>query len=138
MATTVAIPLRPTRAPAIRGEVLNSVDIEEHAAHFDDAPPETAAVDLRPSRQYQMLLVLSGFIMIFHVIGINSIYGLFQVSSSTAHCCSQYESLAFSGVLRIFLNQHQRCARSGGPGFARRNNRKWLDLERWHLRQSPG
>ncbi|KAL6304829.1 MFS general substrate transporter [Sparassis latifolia] len=31
-----------------------------------------------PTRKYQILLVLSGFLMTFHVIGINSIYGLFQ------------------------------------------------------------
>ncbi|KIP03451.1 hypothetical protein PHLGIDRAFT_110846 [Phlebiopsis gigantea 11061_1 CR5-6] len=40
----------------------------------------------RPSRQYQAILLLAGFTMIFHVIGINSIYGIFQefyTSSST-------------------------------------------------------
>ncbi|KAI0673848.1 MFS general substrate transporter [Trametes maxima] len=32
----------------------------------------------RPSQTYQCLLVFAGFMMTFHVIGINSIYGLFQ------------------------------------------------------------
>ncbi|OSD00871.1 MFS general substrate transporter [Trametes coccinea BRFM310] len=31
-----------------------------------------------PSKSYQCLLVFAGFMMTFHVIGINSIYGLFQ------------------------------------------------------------
>ncbi|TDL26423.1 MFS general substrate transporter [Rickenella mellea] len=34
--------------------------------------------DTKPSRRYQSLLVLCGFLMIFQVIGINSTYGLFQ------------------------------------------------------------
>ncbi|KAI0800538.1 MFS general substrate transporter [Fomes fomentarius] len=34
--------------------------------------------NIEPSRNYQYLLVLAGFMMTFHVIGINSIYGLFQ------------------------------------------------------------
>ncbi|KAI0778864.1 MFS general substrate transporter [Trametes elegans] len=32
----------------------------------------------QPSQMYQCLLVFSGFMMTFHVIGINSIYGIFQ------------------------------------------------------------
>lgn len=34
----------------------------------------------RPTKQYQILLLLSGFFMVFHVNGINSVYGIFQVS----------------------------------------------------------
>ncbi|EMD32616.1 hypothetical protein CERSUDRAFT_161575, partial [Gelatoporia subvermispora B] len=37
--------------------------------------PEAPA---RPTRTYQTLLLAAGFLMVFHVIGINSIYGLFQ------------------------------------------------------------
>ena len=33
----------------------------------------------RVSPRYQALLLLSGFLMIFHVIGINQTYGIFQV-----------------------------------------------------------
>jgi hypothetical protein len=43
-------------------------------------PPDTATNDLRPTRRYQSLLLLSGFLMIFHVIGINSVFAIFQVS----------------------------------------------------------
>ncbi|KAF8890076.1 major facilitator superfamily domain-containing protein [Infundibulicybe gibba] len=32
----------------------------------------------RPTRGYQALLLLSGFFMTFHVIGINSVFGIFQ------------------------------------------------------------
>ena len=44
-------------------------------AELENVP--TAAPE--PSRTYKCLLVLAGFMMTFHVIGINSIYGLFQV-----------------------------------------------------------
>ncbi|KAH7926862.1 MFS general substrate transporter [Leucogyrophana mollusca] len=42
----------------------------------DTAPPATS--NSRPTKQYQALLLVSGFLMIFHVIGINSIFGVFQ------------------------------------------------------------
>lgn len=44
----------------------------------------------RPTRQYQTMLLAAGFMMIFHVIGINSIYGIFQVLSAinTFRICS--------------------------------------------------
>ena len=44
-----------------------------NTADPSDARPE------EPTRTYQCLLVFAGFMMIFHIIGINSIYGLFQV-----------------------------------------------------------
>ncbi|RDB21688.1 putative transporter ESBP6 [Hypsizygus marmoreus] len=40
----------------------------------DDAQPTVT----RPTRRYQVLLLVSGFFMTFHVIGINSLYGIFQ------------------------------------------------------------
>lgn len=45
-------------------------------------PSEHASQDAhwRPSRSYQAMLLAAGFAMIFHVIGINSIYGIFQAS----------------------------------------------------------
>jgi hypothetical protein len=46
----------------------------------EDVAPENAATDQRPARRYQIMLLLSGFFMTFHVIGINFIYGVFQVS----------------------------------------------------------
>jgi len=46
----------------------------------EDVAPENAATDQRPTRRYQIMLLLSGFFMTFHVIGINFIYGVFQVS----------------------------------------------------------
>jgi hypothetical protein len=49
---------------------------------IEDVAPENAATDQRPTRRYQVMLLLSGFFMTFHVIGINFIYGVFQVSSA--------------------------------------------------------
>ncbi|TFY70900.1 hypothetical protein EVG20_g2105 [Dentipellis fragilis] len=40
--------------------------------------PENAAEDLRPSKRFQVLLVLAGFMMIFQTIGTNQTYGVFQ------------------------------------------------------------
>ena len=50
------------------------------AQSHDLEPPENAVEDSRPTRRYQTLLLLCGFLMIFQVIGINSVYGVFQVS----------------------------------------------------------
>lgn len=47
------------------------------------APDEVERVTVsQPSRCFQAILLLSGFLMIFQVNGINSIFGVFQVSSS--------------------------------------------------------
>lgn len=44
-------------------------------------PDEVERVPVsQPSRCYQAILLLSGFLMIFQVNGINSIFGVFQVS----------------------------------------------------------
>ncbi|KAI9066472.1 MFS general substrate transporter [Trametes sanguinea] len=51
------------------------------AGHTDDlgsAASEPTSATSEPSKSYQCLLVFAGFMMTFHVIGINSIYGLFQ------------------------------------------------------------
>lgn len=37
----------------------------------------------RPTRKYQVLLLLSGFVMSFHTTGINLCYGIFQVCFDT-------------------------------------------------------
>ncbi|KAH9854291.1 MFS general substrate transporter [Lenzites betulinus] len=50
-------------------EASRTTDI--HRTDLDDVPSQ-------PSQTYQCLLVFAGFMMTFHVIGINSIYGLFQ------------------------------------------------------------
>ena len=53
-------------------------------AGISDASVEEQNVDeeWQPSRRYQTVLLAAGFAMIFHVIGINSIYGIFQVGPS--------------------------------------------------------
>ena len=47
--------------------------------------PEGAASDERPSRHYQVALLIAGFLMIFQVIGLNQVYGVFQVRSLFQH-----------------------------------------------------
>ena len=48
----------------------------------EQLPPDDASPDVRPSRRYQIALLICGFLMIFQVIGINSVYGVFQVCFS--------------------------------------------------------
>src|SRR5882762_3958999 len=54
------------------------------AAATDANAPDNAATDQRPTRNYQIMLLLSGLFMTFHIIGITSVYGIFQVSCTTA------------------------------------------------------
>ncbi|KAI0756441.1 MFS general substrate transporter [Daedaleopsis nitida] len=54
----------------------NGADVGSNSRNeVDDSE---APYTLEPTRTYQCLLLLAGFMMTFHVIGINSIYGLFQ------------------------------------------------------------
>lgn len=105
-----------------------------------DEQPQDAFTDTRPTKRYQALLLLSGFTMIFQVIGINSIYGVFQV-----RVCSPFKalfaateahlSLHFVGVLYLVRKQYTRCYRSRRTGFTRRHNRCWSHVGREHIRQ---
>lgn len=56
---------------------LRDLQNTEHGG--SDADRHTP-IPAQPERRYQVLLLLSGFFMTFHVIGINSVYGIFQVS----------------------------------------------------------
>lgn len=60
----------PGAAPEIVSE-LNDIDLVEGRQHFTKPPTKT----------YQAMLLLAGSMMIFHVIGINQVFGIFQVSS---------------------------------------------------------
>lgn len=52
----------------------------EMADALTEEAPDNAATDQRPTKAYQTALLISGFLMTFHIIGINFIYGIFQVS----------------------------------------------------------
>ncbi|KAI0275312.1 MFS general substrate transporter [Gloeopeniophorella convolvens] len=65
--------------------VLSELNLATTASHVDSitnehgpTPPEDAAEDLRPTRAYQLVLLLAGFMMTFQTIGINQTYGIFQ------------------------------------------------------------
>ncbi|KAJ7105853.1 MFS general substrate transporter [Mycena epipterygia] len=60
----VTIELQPTRRVSVQSHTL-----QDTGADAEDAPP---------TRRYQALLILSAFMMIFHIIGINSVFGIFQ------------------------------------------------------------
>ncbi|KAJ7731423.1 major facilitator superfamily domain-containing protein [Mycena maculata] len=50
-----------------------------HRSHSLTSPADALSVeDIPPTRGYQALLLFSGFMMIFHIIGINGVFGLFQ------------------------------------------------------------
>ncbi|KAF7341566.1 Monocarboxylate transporter [Mycena sanguinolenta] len=60
-----------------------TASIELHARpraniNSPDESSESNAENNSPSRRYQMLLLLSGFMTIFQIIGINGVFGIFQ------------------------------------------------------------
>ncbi|KAF8907141.1 monocarboxylate transporter [Mucidula mucida] len=73
-----------------------SITIISERAH---APPLE-----KPTRRYQIILVLSGFLMIFHTIGINFVFGIFQEfytspQSNIKDATSQYALVSLVGTL---------------------------------------
>lgn len=81
MATSQGIELRvfnPQPGDDRHGEEEESARAAPNTEHEDSQQP--AEGDWRPTRKYQAILLAAGFAMIFHVIGINSIYGIFQVN----------------------------------------------------------
>ncbi|EKM54907.1 uncharacterized protein PHACADRAFT_124322 [Phanerochaete carnosa HHB-10118-sp] len=64
-----------------REEQVAQADLEGVVQETVEQPSELRSdeqEDWRPTRRYQMILLAAGFTMIFHVIGLNSIYGIFQ------------------------------------------------------------
>jgi hypothetical protein len=58
--------------------------LSSHNEFDSEEAPATAAQSselTKPTKKYQTMLLLSGFLMTFHVIGINQSYGIFQASS---------------------------------------------------------
>ncbi|KAH7911622.1 major facilitator superfamily domain-containing protein [Hygrophoropsis aurantiaca] len=55
-----------------------SIEPQEGFSRSESTTPVTASDDGCPTKTYQALLLVSGFLMIFHVIGINSVFGVFQ------------------------------------------------------------
>ncbi|KAJ7627069.1 major facilitator superfamily domain-containing protein [Roridomyces roridus] len=57
---------------------MSSIELQarEHTSSSASAP--AVDDDPPPTRAYQALLLLSGFMMILHIIGINSVFGIFQ------------------------------------------------------------
>ncbi|KAL5485184.1 hypothetical protein ACEPAI_7826 [Sanghuangporus weigelae] len=73
---------------ASRNDEIQRIEVVARGSSDTDAALSTQIRDLRPpentfedstqTRRYQRMLLISGFVMIFQVIGINSIYGIFQ------------------------------------------------------------
>ncbi|GJE90222.1 MFS general substrate transporter [Phanerochaete sordida] len=59
------------------GEETADNDIQQAEPRSDESQHE-AEEEWRPTKKYQAILLAAGFAMIFQVIGINSIYGIFQ------------------------------------------------------------
>ena len=78
MATTQEIELHVFDAQSSHDRYEDSARDPPNTEHEDSQQP--AEDDWRPTRKYQAVLLAAGFAMIFHVIGINSIYGIFQVN----------------------------------------------------------
>lgn len=118
---------------------LTPLDIDSQGTE----PPQNAFADARPTRRYQALLLLSGFMMIFHVIGINQIFGVFQVSAlirrHTVRLESVYMTLSLGffwlGILYLVKEQHSGRGRSGCIGLARWHHRCGSDVGGEYLRE---
>lgn len=67
--TLEAHSMRPYGGPHNEGLATAESAIHEPDTH----------TNARPTRRYQALLLATGFLMTFQVIGINSIFGIFQV-----------------------------------------------------------
>ena len=57
----------------------DAAESEANESNTGIRPPGGTFPDSRPSKRYQIILAISGFLMIFQVMGLNSIYGVFQV-----------------------------------------------------------
>lgn len=131
---------------SLNPSVESAVPYVSHSHNnIDETPPSrraSAFTDARPSRRYQIALVVGGFFMIFQVMGLNSIYGVFQVRSrsqitvdpSFFSCsCRLIEKLL--GVLYVFIDHYSGCRGPGRFGQSGRDPRLWLYLGRGYIRQ---
>ena len=111
-----------------RSDHPSSADGSARAAR--DRNAEAMVPPTQPTRSYQSLLILAGVVMTFHVFGINSIYGLFQVSALPLERESRlYDLVRSSGILHLSTDKHSRGPRPGFPGVSRRVHRERPDLE---------
>lgn len=110
--TTVSrdIQLEPIHYGVERAEpadTLNEVDGPSlnHREYQESAVVQAAE---RPTKQYQILLLLSGFFMAFHVNGINSVYGIFQVVTHKHPIAPKGGSTLYSCFFSVRNFIHQR------------------------------
>lgn len=74
----------PLDTNAISMHRISTNDARASPNRGDDSDLDSTQVDLRetlsrPTRTYQVMLLLAGSMMIFHIIGINQVFGIFQV-----------------------------------------------------------
>lgn len=82
MASAQGIELHELRGQTSIGERVSPLSTTDGIIVARTGLQETTNIqeeEWQPSRRYQTILLAAGFMMIFHVIGINSIYGIFQV-----------------------------------------------------------
>ncbi|KAJ7573617.1 MFS general substrate transporter [Mycena floridula] len=68
-------------------ETISLADLSRQSSSHNPRESSGITPSSRPSRRYQALLLASGFLMTFHVIGINQTFGIFQeyYTSSQSH-----------------------------------------------------
>ena len=119
-----------------RGSPVGDGDREQGAPEAAQAA-QTTQEEWRPSRKYQAVMLAAGFTMIFHVIGINSIYGIFQVRHlQVLFTSDEANSIVLLGVLHVSCVEYQGRSRARRTSFTGRDHRHRPDMEREHLRQS--
>lgn len=114
--------------PRVAGSDLTQQWLDANEAQ---TAPEGAVSDARPTRRYQVALLVAGFSMIFQIIGINSIYGIFQVGASL-HTNGVFNFIRLLdlpiGILHIIGVKHHRCARPRCARLSRGYYRVWTHM----------
>lgn len=115
--------------PYSGSSIPNDIAMTEGSIHDSIVAP------ISPSRRYQALLLASGFLMTFQTIGINSVFGIFQVRLprrlTEMHCATNVSS----GILHLFLDEYPRCSQSRCARIAGWYNWCRTYLERKHICQ---
>ncbi|KAF8875252.1 major facilitator superfamily domain-containing protein [Mucidula mucida] len=91
--------------PSVSPSIQTPDDVELNDLSITTISERAHAPPLeKPTRRYQIILVLSGFLMIFHTIGINFVFGIFQEfytspQSNIKDATSQYALVSLVGTL---------------------------------------
>jgi len=115
--------------------------VESQAGLAEESQPLSSPVPIPvpnspPATSYQILLVLAGALMTFHVIGINQVYGIFQVMPCVLLLSlpPYLPTCLLTGVLHVAPEQHPRRSRPRRARLISGFYSNWADMGRVYLR----